>query len=138
MVCTAITSSRSSLGSAHAAAAAGRRVLVVDCDPQVGVTAQLTDFTPDNPAAMSFADVLDRNNPAPIDQAVVPTRRSGIDLVPSCFDELQAAQDALFGRPGAENSLTRVLQPVASQWDHIFIDTRPATDLITRNAAIGW
>jgi cellulose biosynthesis protein BcsQ len=41
------------LGTAHAAVAAGRRVLVVDCDPQVGVTAQLTAFTPDNPLTNS-------------------------------------------------------------------------------------
>lgn len=122
------------LGTAHAGVAAGRRILVVDCDPQVGVTAQLTNFTPDRPAPLSLADVLDRNSPAPIEDAVIETRRPGIDLLPSGFDELQAVQDALFGRPGAENSLARVLQPVAHRWDHIFIDTRPATDLITRNA----
>lgn len=40
----------------------------------------------------------------------------------------------MFGKPGAENSLSRALGPVADRWDYIFIDTRPATDLITRNA----
>jgi chromosome partitioning protein len=122
------------LGCAHAAAAAGKRVLLVDTDPQGNVTAQITDYTADEPPTTTLADVLDRHTAAPIEQAVIPTRRPGIDLLPSGFDELQAVQDALFGKPGAENSLSRVLQPVAGRWDHVFVDTRPATDLITRNA----
>ena len=122
------------LGCAHAAVAAGKRVLVVDTDPQGNLTAQLTEYTTDEPPPATLADVLDRHTAAPIEQAIVGTRRAGIDLLPSGFDELQAVQDALFGKPGAENSLSKVLQPVADRWDHVFIDTRPATDLITRNA----
>ncbi len=37
-----------------------------------------------------------------VESVVTGTRRHGIDLLPSGFDELQAVQDALFGKPGAE------------------------------------
>lgn len=123
-----------SLGCAHAAAAAGHRVLVVDTDPQGNMTSQLTPYTADAPPEMTLADVLDRQTGAPVNSAVIDTRRAGIELLPSGFDELQAVQDALFGKPGAENSLARALDPDKGRWDYIFIDTRPATDLITRNA----
>lgn len=122
------------LGCAHAAAAAGQRVLVVDTDPQGNMTSQLTPYAADSPPQLTLADVLDRQTAAPVESVVTGTRRHGIDLLPSGFDELQAVQDALFGKPGAENSLPRALQPVQDRWDHVLIDTRPATDLITRNA----
>lgn len=122
------------LGCAHAAAARGRRVLLVDTDPQGNATSQMTAYTADEPPELTLADVLDRQSQSPVMDVIVPSRRSGIDVLPSGFDGLQAVQDALFGKPGSENSLTRALRPVADNWDHIFIDTRPATDLITRNA----
>lgn len=122
------------LGCAHAAVAAGLRVLLVDTDPQGNATAQLTRFSAEDPPALTLADVLDRQTLAPIADVVVPSRRPGLDVLPSGFDGLQAVQDALFGKPGAENSLSRALQPAAEGWDLVLIDTRPATDLITRNA----
>lgn len=121
-------------GCAHAAAAQGKRVLLVDTDPQANTTKHFSEYNIDNRPNVSLADVLDRNTQTPIEEAIIATRRKGIDLLPSGFDELQAVQDALVGKPGAENSLGRVLRPIADQWDYVFIDTRPATDLITRNA----
>lgn len=122
------------MGCAHAVAASGQRVLVVDTDPQGNMTSQLTKYTATDPPEVTLADVLDRQTAAPIESAIIPTRRHGIDLLPSGFDELQAVQDALFGKPGAENSLNKALGPISDRWDHVFIDTRPATDTITRNA----
>ncbi len=124
------------LGCAHAAAAAGARVLLVDTDPQGNVTSQVTRYNAESPPEVTLADVLDRQTAAPIENAVIPTRRPGIELLPSGFDELQAVQDALFSKTGAEHSLSRALRPLSDRWDHVFIDTRPATDLITRNALL--
>ena len=78
--------------------------------------------------------MLDRRTRTPLHDVVVQTMREGIDLVPSGFDGLQAVQDSLVGQPGAESSLNKALRPLAAQWDYVFIDTRPAVDLITRNA----
>lgn len=117
-------------GCAHAAAAAGKRVLLVDCDPQGNTTKHFGGGT----SELTLADVLDRRTRTPLHDVVVQTMREGIDLVPSGFDGLQAVQDSLVGQPGAESSLNKALRPLAAQWDYVFIDTRPAVDLITRNA----
>jgi chromosome partitioning protein len=124
------------MGCAHAAAAEGKRVLLVDADPQGNTTIQMSNgaISPEFPPAASLADVLDRQSQTPIATAIVPSRRPGIDLLPSGFDALQVVQNALFGKPGAENSLARVLRPIADRWDAVYIDTRPATDLLTINA----
>ncbi|MDQ1322241.1 MAG: family ATPase [Actinomycetota bacterium] len=121
-------------GCAHAAAAAGKKVLVIDTDTQGSLTSQIADYTIDAPPPRSLADVLDRQTQTPLVEAVVASKRAGIDLLPSGFDGLQAVSDTLFGKPGAESSLARALAPVADRWDLVLIDTRPGTDLITRNA----
>jgi len=124
------------MGCAHAAAANGKRVLLIDADPQGNTSIQMTNgaVSLDTPAEASLADVLSRHSGVGIEQAIIPSRREGIDLLPCGFDALQAAQDALVGKPGAENSLSRLLGPIAHRWDSVFIDTRPATDLVTINA----
>ena len=51
-----------SMGCAHAAAADGKRVLLIDADPQGNTSIQMTngEISPDTPARASLADVLDR------------------------------------------------------------------------------
>lgn len=118
----------------HAAAAAGLRVLIVDADPQGNITRSLTQYNNAEPPPVSLADVLDRRAQIRVQDAILQTRREAISLLPSGFDELQAVQDALIGKPGSEHSITRALREVEAEFDFVFIDTRPATDLITRNA----
>lgn len=119
---------------AHAFAAMGERVLLVDVDPQGNLTQHFTDWTKDSPAPNSLADVLDPKTNVPIEDAIFATRREGIDLIPSGFDELQAVQDSLLGSTGAERRLKRVLDKLPDNYSHVLLDCRPATDLITRNA----
>ncbi|MGD9622266.1 MAG: ParA family protein [Mycolicibacterium sp.] len=120
--------------AAHAAVVLGHRVLIVDADPQGNITRAFTNFDTVNMPPASLADVLDRRASATIHDAIQPTRREGISILPSGFDELQAVQDALISQPGAENSLAKALREVDQDFDFIFIDSRPATDLITRAA----
>lgn len=119
---------------AHAAVIRGFRVLIVDADPQGNITRAFTSYHMANMPEISLADVLDRRAQATIRDAIQPTRREGISILPSGFDELQAVQDALISQPGAEYSLARALKEVEDDFDFIFIDSRPAVDLITRNA----
>ena len=119
---------------AHAFAARGERVLLVDVDPQGNLTQHFTAHTKDAPPVSSLADVLDPKTSVPVEDAIVGTRRDGIDLIPSGFDELQAVQDALLGSTGAERRLKRVLDQLPDGYAHVLLDCRPATDLITRNA----
>lgn len=120
---------------AHAAVAGlGLKVLIVDADPQGNITRSFTDYDLVNMPSVSLAHVLERRSQVSMRDAISPTRREGIAIVPSGFDELQAVQEALVSQTGAENSLARALREVEDDFDFIFIDTRPATDLITRNA----
>lgn len=121
----------------HAYVAQSVPTLLLDLDPQGNLTQHFTSFTPDDPPNVSMADVLDRSSDATLADAIVETRRSGLFLVPSGFDELQAVQDTLVGRPGAEFSVKRALDSLpAGQFAAVMIDCRPATDLVTRNAFI--
>ncbi|MCT7373020.1 hypothetical protein A7R75_28890 [Mycolicibacterium llatzerense] len=119
---------------AHAAVDAGYRALYVEADPQGNATLALTEFDIDTPPPVSLADVIDRNTDAELMDAVIPTEREGLYLLSAGFDELQAVQDGLIGKPGAENSIKRALKAADGTFDFVFLDTRPARDLITRNA----
>lgn len=118
----------------HAAVARGLRVLMIDIDPQANLTSACLPDYDENPPKHSLADVLDRRMEVGIMDAVVPLRRDGMWLVASGGDELQAVQDALITKPGSERSLQRALREASEHFDLILLDTRPATDLITRNA----
>lgn len=123
-----------SIESAHAAVDAGYHVLIVEADPQGNATLALTEYHRENPPPVSLADVIDRSTEAGLMDAVLPTAREGLFLISSGFDELQAVQDGLIGKPGSESSIKRALKAADGVFDFVFIDTRPARDLITRNA----
>ncbi|MCZ9635211.1 ParA family protein [Rhodococcus sp. BH5] len=121
-------------GLAHAAAVLGRSCLVVDNDSQGNSTMHLTGHTKENPPEHSFADVLDRDVKLPIEDAIIPTKRPGIHILPSGFSELQSVQDVLVGKPGGEMAVQRALKSIRDSYEHVLIDCRPAIDLITRSA----
>ena len=121
-------------GLAHAAAAIGRTVLLVDADMQGNSTKHLTGYTTSEPSPHSLADVLDRQTDLPMRDAIVAARRDGIHVVPSGFAELQAVSDQLGTKPGGEMSFARALKPVSGDYEHILIDCRPAIDLVSRSA----
>ena len=80
------------LGLASAAAAAGRRVLVIDLDPQ-GSSSWVLGVDPGT-AEVTVGDVLHRTGgkPLPIEQAILPSAWSEfVDVVPANSD-LQALE----------------------------------------------
>ncbi|GAA4886355.1 ParA family protein [Serinicoccus chungangensis] len=108
----------------------GRRVLMVDFDPQgalsvgFGVRAHDLDVTIYNLLVERGHDVRD---------VIQPTRFPNIDILPTNID-LSAAEVQLVGEVAREQVLARVLRPVLDDYDVVFIDCQPSLGLLTVNA----
>ncbi|RSM37581.1 ParA family protein [Amycolatopsis balhimycina DSM 5908] len=126
-----------SVGTAAALAERGRRVLLVDLDPQGHATTEmlgLSEVPPDRP---SLAKALAKTWKGPIEEIVVPHPRSNLgkggalDVVPTSpgmFDLIRRLDS--FRVPGWQ--LARVIQ--FANYDHCVIDCPPALDVLTNNA----
>ena len=122
------TTSTINLGAALAEY--GRRVLLVDFDPQgalsvgLGVQAHELETT-------IYNLLMERG--VEIDDVIRPTSVEGMDLLPSNID-LSAAEVQLVTEVGREQALGRALKPVLDRYDVILIDCQPSLGLLTINA----
>ncbi len=112
-------------------AAKGKRVLLVDMDPQANATSSLgVDKTA---RAKSIYDAL--VDDVPLDEVVMITRRVNLDLVPSAA-ALAGAEVELVEAPERERLLSKLLRPVCERYDYILIDSPPSLGLLTVNALV--
>ncbi len=108
---------------------AGRRVLLIDLDPQANATAAL-GLTPDRINATSYRVLLGES---PIDAALVRGVSEGLDFVPSDRD-LAAAEVELVQVERRETALRRALAPLRGAYEFVLIDWPPSLGLVTLNA----
>ncbi len=122
------TTSTINLGAALAEY--GRRVLLVDLDPQGALSAGLgvAHHELDNTV---YNLLVERG--VDIDDVVMRTRVDGLDLLPSNID-LSAAEIQLVSEVGREQALGRVLHPVLDRYDYVLVDCQPSLGLLTVNA----
>jgi chromosome partitioning protein len=108
----------------------GRKVLLVDFDPQGSLSVGLGM----NPHTMDMTvyNLLMQRDVALTD-VVVPTHVEGVDLLPSNID-LSAAEVQLVHEVAREQTLSRVLQDAINIYDVILIDCQPSLGLLTVNA----
>lgn len=108
----------------------GRRVLIVDFDPQgaasagLGINANELDETVYTLLMQPRSDIHD---------VITPTAIANLDIVPANID-LSAAEVQLVGEVAREQVLARVLRPVLDEYDVILIDCQPSLGLLTVNA----
>jgi chromosome partitioning protein len=110
-------------------AAAGKRVLLVDADPQANATSSLGIVAGDHVATLYDGLI----NQVPVGSIVLPTGRPGLDLVPSA-SQLAGAEVELVGLQAREQLLRRALAPVMARYDHVLLDCPPSLSLLTVNA----
>ena len=133
-------------------ALAGWRVLVVDTDPQGGITKRFFSQSPTAANLPTLADavaafIADRKNPAirlsQVVRLAFVTRDARKRVAPSIIAvvpadrALQDQESAIGNMPvGRTKVLKRMLATVADQYDICLIDTPPVFGYLSRNAVV--
>jgi chromosome partitioning protein len=113
---------------ATAAGEKGKKVLVIDLDPQGNAS---TGLNIKNQDVETVYDLLINDTPA--GEAILPTTFKNVDLIPG-NQELSGAQVELVNMIARETILKRALESVKPLYDFILIDTPPSLGLLTLNA----
>ena len=110
-------------------AAAERRILLVDLDPQsnttkgLGLTAEQGSSYDALVGETPFADILQ------------PTHLETLQIAPANRD-LTGAEVELLGVDGREFRLKEALAPLRGRYEHIFLDCPPSLGMLTLNALV--
>lgn len=107
---------------------AGRRVLLIDTDPQGNATTSL-GVDPRKLTNSLYHVLIEK---LPIQQALTLTERVGLDLIPASTD-LAGAEVEMAHMMARERLLGRALQPIMDAYDYILIDDPPSLGLLTIN-----
>ncbi len=108
----------------------GRRVLIVDFDPQGAASVGL-GTSPHELDKTVYNLLMERS--ASLADVIRPTAVEGLDLLPANID-LSAAEVQLVGEVARESILSRVLRPAEEEYDVILVDCQPSLGLLTVNA----
>ena len=107
----------------------GKKTLLVDSDAQGNATSGMGIRKPD--VTHDIYDVL--VNEVPIQDAIYPTSRENLDIVPATL-QLAGAEIELTSMMARESRLKMALNEVKDQYDFILIDCPPSLGHLTINA----
>ena len=107
----------------------GRRVLLVDFDPQGAMSAGLgVRASSERPSLYQL--LVDRGD---VREAIAPECLPNLDVLPTDI-HLSAAEVHLVSEVARETILARLLRPVLGEYDVVLIDCQPSLGLLTVNA----
>jgi chromosome partitioning protein len=109
----------------------GKRVLLVDFDPQGNAT---SGFGVDKQAIDNSVYEVLMGDCGPFD-AILKTPFSDLYILP-CNINLAGAEIDLVGMSMRESSLKTALAPIVNSFDYIFVDCPPSLGLLTLNALV--
>lgn len=112
----------------------GKKVLLVDMDPQASLTISLGYPRPDDlPVTVSdqMAKVM-QDMPIPLKEGVL-THEEGVDLMPSSI-ALSGLEVSLVNAMSRESILKQYLEPLKKEYDFIILDCMPSLGMLTVNA----
>ena len=110
-------------------AAAGKKVLIIDADPQANATSGY-GIDPRTMTSSIYECLVDGY---PLDGSQVDTCVEGLSLIGSRID-LAGAELELVNKPQRERVLSNLLEGIREKYDFILIDCSPSLGLITVNA----
>jgi chromosome partitioning protein len=119
----------SAVNLSAALAAAEKKILLVDIDPQANSTSGL-GFTPDSSQRSIYNALLLE---APVEELILDTDLNFLKLLPSEKD-LIGAEVELLSLEGREFILKTILEGVKDRFDYIIIDCPPSLGILTINA----
>ena len=118
----------SAINLSAAIAALGKKVLLVDIDPQGNATSGVGKS---GEGVNNIYDVL--IGEAQAQEAIISTGFDALDLMPTAI-ELAGAEIEMVGMDDREQLLKNALESLRSNYDYIFIDCPPSLSLLTINA----
>ena len=110
-------------------AEAGKKVLLVDADPQANATSGL-GLNPEEAEVSVYECLVDGTDPK---DGIRKSCVKGLDVLGSRID-LVGAEVELMQRKDRERTLSKVLRPLKDSYDYILVDCSPSLGVITVNA----
>lgn len=112
----------------------GKRVLLVDMDPQGDLTVSM-GYNDDSMYHYTIADLMNYTIQDKIidKEKIILQHKEGVDLIPSNLD-LSAMEMNLFNTFNREHILKNSLKELKNKYDYILIDCQPSLGMITINA----
>ncbi|MDY3233232.1 MAG: ParA family protein [Erysipelotrichaceae bacterium] len=115
-------------------AKAGKKVLLIDTDPQASLTICLGYPRPDD-LPMTLTDLLSSSiNERPVNLSEgILHQAEGVDLIPANI-EMAGLEVALVNTMNRERMLKQLLEPIKGSYDYILLDCMPSLGMLTVNA----